>query len=277
MYATRYTRAISVDEALEQIAAAEDGAFLAGGHTLLPTMKQRLAAPDVLIDIARIADLNFIEISDEDVVIGAATPHAVVAASAELAAVLPALPHLASLIGDPMVRSRGTIGGSVANNDPAADYPAAILGLNAKVITSQRSIPADDFFAGLFETVLESGELITHIRFPRPSRAAYRKLRSPASRYAVAGVMVSLWPGGSVRVAVTGAGSDGVFRWTEAEDRLTQTFNADAIRALRLDPADMQSDFQCSAPYRAGVAGHLLADAVTEALSAGPAAASGRH
>ena len=205
MYAFEYHRPTSVQQAADLAGQAEDTKFLAGGHTLLPTMKLRLAGPANLIDLGQIAELRGIERSGDTITIGAMMKHAEVAHSAEVREAIPALAEMAELIGDPHVRNRGTIGGSVANNDPSADYPAACLALNATIITNQRKIAADDFFQGIFTTALEEGEIITQVSFPIPSQAAYAKFRNPASRYALVGVFVAKHADG-VRVAVTGAG-----------------------------------------------------------------------
>src|SRR6185369_15051256 len=201
MYSTTYHRASSVDEATALFAKGKDAKFLAGGHTLLPVMKQRLAAPSDLIDIARIGDLVGIDVSGDAVTIKAATPHYDVAMSDAVSKAIPALAHLASVIGDPAVRHRGTIGGSLANNDPAADYPAAVLALGATVKTSKRSISADDYFKGLFTTALDEGELIAAVSFPIPAKAGYAKFPHPASRFALTGVFAVQTKAGDVRVA----------------------------------------------------------------------------
>src|SRR5919112_1998197 len=211
MYAFEYHRPTSLRQAANLAGKVEDPKILAGGHTLLPTMKQRLAAPANLIDLSQIAELRGIERSARSVTIGAMTRHAEVAQSSAVQEAIPALAEMAEMIGDPHVRNRGTIGGSIANNDPAADYPAACLALNATIITNQRKISADDFFQGIFTTALEESEIITQVSFPIPSQAAYTKFRNPASRYALVGVFVAMYADGA-RVAVTGAGSNGVFR-----------------------------------------------------------------
>ena len=226
MHAFNYRRATSVEDAAAAFQGAEDGAYLSGGHTLLPTMKQRLAAPSDLIDLAGIAELAGIAVDGEAVEIGALTPHAAVAASADVQGAIPALAALAGKIGDPQVRNKGTIGGSIANNDPAADYPAALLGLGATVVTDRRTIAADDFFTDLFETALESGEIITAVRFPRPRKAGYAKFPNPASRYAIVGVMAAETASG-VRIAVTGAGPC-VFRATAMEAALSGGLDPEA-------------------------------------------------
>src|ERR1700752_3406728 len=212
MYSTTYHRPSSVDEAAALFAKGKEAKYLAGGHTLIPVMKQRLASPSDVIDLARIKDLVGIEVSGDTVTIKAATAHFDVASSAAVQKAIPALAYLASQIGDPAVRYRGTIGGSLANNDPAADYPAAVLALGATIKTNKRSIAADDFFKGLFATALEDAEIITAVSFPIPAKAGYAKFPHPASRFALAGVFVVKTKSDDVRVAVTGASQSGVMR-----------------------------------------------------------------
>lgn len=262
MYEFNYQRPTSPDAAAEAVAAAEDGKYLAGGMTLIPTMKQRLAQHSDLIDIGAIAELSGIRREGDELVIGATTTHAEVAASADVQGAIPALAELASHIGDPAVRARGTIGGSIANADPAADYPAAIVGLGATVQTSTRSIAADDFFTGLFETALEDDELITAVRFPVPTRAGYAKFPNPASRYAVVGVMVSEGSAGT-RVAVTGAGPS-VFRVAEMEQALGGGFSSDAVAGISVPAAGLNSDIHASDEYRA----HLVTVMAKRAVAA---------
>src|ERR1700704_6591550 len=211
MYETTYHRPSSVHEAAALFAEGSESKYLAGGHTLIPVMKQRLASPSDVIDLSRIKDLIGVEVSADTLTIKAATTHYDVAASGAVKKAIPALAHLASLIGDPAVRYRGTLGGSIANNDPAADYPAAVLALGAEIKTTSRTIKADDYFTGMFETALEDGEIITEVSFPVPDKAAYMKFPNPASRYAMVGVFVAKTKAG-VRVAVTGAGGRGVRR-----------------------------------------------------------------
>ena len=262
MHAFNYHRATSVDDAAARFRDADDGAYISGGHTLLPTMKQRLAAPSDLIDLAGIAALAGIAVDGEAVEIGALTPHATVAASAEVQGAIPALAALAGKIGDPQVRNKGTIGGSVANNDPAADYPASLVGLAATVVTDRRTIAADDFFTGLFETALEEGEIVTAVRFPRPRKAGYAKFPNPASRYAIVGVMAAETAAG-VRIAVTGA-SPCVFRATAMEAALGGTLNADAeLPALSAD--GLNADIHASAEYRAHLVGVMAQRAMAAA------------
>lgn len=252
MYETTYHRAASVADAVAKLGAVEDGKLLSGGQTLLPTMKQRLAAPSDVIDIARIAELEGISETPAGLRIGAATTHAEVAASETVRRLLPGLAGLAAHIGDPHVRHRGTIGGSVANNDPAADYPSAVLALGATVHTDRRDIAADDFFTGMFETALEEGEMITAITFPVADKSAYAKYPNPASRYAMAGVFVAR-TGGAVRVAVTGAGQSGVFRHDGLEQALAASFTPDAAAGVTTDPDGLLSDLHGSAEYRANL------------------------
>ncbi|MFN3280827.1 MAG: FAD binding domain-containing protein [Tabrizicola sp.] len=242
--------------------AAEGAQALSGGQTLIPTMKQRLAHPAVLVSLTGIKEMQGVCMGDGGLHVGAATPHAVVAKEAR--AHYPALADLAGGIGDPAVRSRGTIGGSIANNDPAACYPSAVLASGATVVTNRRRIAADDYFQGLFTTALEAGEFVTSVIFPIPQKAAYVKFNQPASRFALTGVFVAKFSSG-VRVAVTGAGNDGVFRWAEAERALTADFSAAAISGLSVDPAGMISDLHGSAAYRANLVKVLTGRAVSAA------------
>lgn len=252
MYATTYHRASSVEEAGKLLAGAEDGKYVAGGQTLIATMKQRLAQPSDLVDLRHIPALKGIRVDGRDVTIGAGVTHAEVASSDLLRSVCPAICNLAAMIGDPHVRHLGTIGGSIANNDPAADYPAAMLGLGATIVTDRREITADDFFRGLFDTALENGEVITAVRFRAPEKAAYVKFANPASRFAMTGVFVSRGDGG-VRVAVTGAGSNGVFRHGGMEAALSANWAPEAVSNVAVDTDDLMSDMHCSAEYRANL------------------------
>ena len=265
MYAFEYVRANSVRGAASALAKHEDSKILAGGHTLIPTMKQRLASPTALIDLGGVKDLAGIEQRGRSLVIGAMTTHAAVSASDVVKAAIPALADLAHMIGDPAVRARGTIGGSIANNDPAADYPAACLGLNAVIVTNQRKIPAGEFFKGLLETALEPNEIIVRVVFKPPSRAAYMKFRNPASRFALVGVFVSK-KGSEIRVAVTGAANQGVFRWKAAEEALGKRFNPKSLEGLKMDAAGMNSDIHASADYRAHLVAVMTHRAVAKAL-----------
>ena len=250
MHSLRYLRPERLEDAVALFGQQDDAAYLSGGHTLLPTIKQGLARPSALVDLGRIAALRGIEEADGRLSIGAATSHADVAASALVKSAIPALAGLAGSIGDRHVRNRGTIGGSVANNDPAADYPAAVLGLGATVVTNRREIVADDFFVSLFETALKPGEIITRVVFPAPQIAAYAKFRSAASRYSVAGVFISRG-GQGVRVAVTGAGAGGVFRASHLEDALTKDFRAESLKGLQIDAATLLDDLNGTPEYRA--------------------------
>jgi carbon-monoxide dehydrogenase medium subunit len=244
-------------------ALAADGAqALSGGQTLIPTMKQRLAAPSVLVSLTGIKEMQGVCLGDGGLHIGAATPHAVVAK--EAAKHYPALAALAGGIGDPAVRARGTIGGSLANNDPAACYPSAALASGATIATNKRKIAADDYFQGLFTTALEEGEFITEVAFPIPEKAAYIKFVQPASRFALTGVFVAKYAAG-VRVGVTGASQNGVFRWTEAEKALSANFSPAAIAGLTVDGSEMISDLHGSGAYRANLVKVLTGRAVTAA------------
>lgn len=253
MYATNYHRASSVADAVKLQSSSGEAKYLSGGMTLIPTMKQRLAAPPELVDLRHVAEMKGISVSGNRVRIGAGTTHHEVSTSAELKAVCPAICHLAALIGDPHVRHMGTIGGSIANNDPAADYPSAMLGLNATIITNAREIPADDFFLGLFETALEDGELVVAVTFDAPAKAGYSKFANPASRFAMTGVFVAKAADGSVRVAVTGAGSNGVFRHAGLEKALVANWSADAASSVTVDASDLLADIHGSAEYRANL------------------------
>lgn len=251
MYALSYVRPATLAQALAFLDDHPDAKALAGGMTLVPTLKQRLAAPSYLVDLGRLPELQGIAVEGGVLRIGAATRHAEVAASAVVRRAIPALAGLAGLIADPQVRNRGTLGGSVANNDPAADYPAAVLGLGATVVTSARRVPADDFFVDMFETALAPGELVVAVEFPLPRRAAYRKYRHPASGYALAGVFVADGADG-VRVAVTGA-APAVFRWHEAEAALARDCGAQALAGVAMDPGRMLDDERIPARYRANL------------------------
>jgi len=250
MYAFNYHRPANVQEALALLRDADDGKLMAGGPTLIPTMKQRLAMPSDVIDLGGVRELvGVCPDGDDVVVVGGMTPHASVAASDLVRAKIPALAELAEMIGDPQVRNRGTLGGSIANNDPASDYPGAVLGLAATVVTDRRRIEADDFFTGMFETALEEDELITSVRFAVPKRAKYMKFPNPASRYSMAGAFVAETANG-VRVAVTGAGPC-AFRWSEAEQALARDFSAKALDSLTLPADDLNGDIHGSPQYRA--------------------------
>ena len=263
MYAFEYHRPGSVSEAASLLQADAEAKLLAGGMTYIPTLKQRLAQPSDLIDLGGIPELRRIFVDrGSQLVIGAMAPHAEVAGSKDVQDWIPALAEMAEMIGDAQVRNCGTIGGSIANNDPAADYPAAIVGLNATVHTNKREIAADDFFTGMFDTALEDDEIVTEVRFRKADRAGYAKFRNPASRYAIVGVMVAQ-TGGQTRVAVTGAGPR-VFRLPEFEQALAGNFSADAIKGLSVGAADLNSDIHASAEYRA----HLVKVMAQRALKA---------
>lgn len=251
-YSTTYHRASSVEDAGKLLSGAADGKYVAGGQTLVATLKQRLAQPSDLIDLRHVPALKTMSVEGRTVTIGAAVTHAEVAGSAAIRAVCPAICHLASLIGDPHVRHLGTIGGSIANDDPAADYPAAMLGLGATIVTDRREIAADDFFVGLFETALAEDEIITAVRFTAPERAGYAKFANPASRFAMTGVFVSKGAAG-VRVAVTGAGSGGVFRHEGLEAALAGDWSPGALAGVNVDPTDLMSDLHATAEYRANL------------------------
>ncbi len=262
MYDFEFLRPTTVAEAVAALTADEDAMALGGGQTLLPTMKQRLAMPTTLVSLTAIPEMRGVCLDDEGrVCIGGATPHAVVAREAR--ASYPALAALAGQIGDPAVRNRGTIGGSLANNDPSACYPAAALGSNALIRTNARDIDADAFFQGMFATALEPGEIITEVRFPVPERAAYLKFPQPASRFAMVGVFVARFFDG-VRVAVTGASEAGVYRWTGAEAALTGHFEACALEGLTVDAEGMIGDLHATPEYRA----HLVRVMAMRAVAA---------
>jgi carbon-monoxide dehydrogenase medium subunit len=260
MYNFVYHRPASIEEAAAIIAEVDDGCFLAGGQTLLPAMKLRLSAPSDLVDLAAIDALKGIEVKDGALVVGAMTTHAEVASQGHE---IPALAALASGIGDRQVRNRGTIGGSIANNDPAADYPAALVGLGASIETNRRRIAAESFFKGLFETALGDDEIVTAVHFPKPESAAYAKFYSPASRFAIVGLMVARWAT-EVRVAVIGAGPC-VFRVPVMEEALSSKFSPDAIEALNIPAEGLNDDLQASSEYRAHLVGVIARRAVAAA------------
>ena len=263
MYRFEYQAPDSLKAALAALSSNDEAKLVAGGMTLLPTMKLRLAKPDLLIDLNRIGSLAGIEDKGGQIVIGAMTRHADVAASELVQKRISGLAEVAEAIGDPQVRNRGTIGGSVANNDPAADYPAGLLGLDATVVTDRREIAADDFFTDMFETALAEDEIITEVRFPAPKRAAYMKFPNPASRYAIVGVMVAETATG-MRVAVTGA-APCVFRMTAMEDALSKDFTPDAIADIKVDGDEFNEDIHASAEYRAHLVNVMARRAVTAA------------
>lgn len=265
MYDFNYHRPTSVAEAAKLLADAEDGKLLAGGHTFIPTLKQRLAQPSDIIDLGGIAELRGIKEEGDTLVIGAMTKTGEIAFSDVVKRVNPALAALAEHVGDPQVRNRGTIGGSISNNDPAADYPGAIVGLNATVVTNKREIAGDDFFTGMFETALEEDEITIAVKFPKPGRAAYMKFPNPASRYSMAGSLVHE-QNGTVKVAVTGA-APCVFRWSDAEQALSANFSPDAVEPLSLSADDLNSDIHGSAAYRAHLVKVMTKRAVAKILS----------
>ncbi|HYM02454.1 MAG TPA: xanthine dehydrogenase family protein subunit M [Stellaceae bacterium] len=263
MYDFQYHRPQNVADAAKAVGGATDGKLMAGGMTLIPTLKQRLAKPSDVVDLGRIAELKGIKRDGNAIVIGAMTKHVEVATSDVVKGAIPSLAQLAGGIGDPAVRNRGTIGGSIANNDPAADYPAAVLGLDATVITNKRKIAAADFFKGMFETALGEDEIITAVSFPIPEKASYAKFRNPASRYAIVGVFVAKTAGG-VRVAVTGA-APVVFRQKEMEAALSKSFNADAIAGIKVKEDGLNADIHASAEYRAHLVGVMAKRAIAAA------------
>ncbi len=262
-----YARPASLADAASAFSGGGEAAFIAGGHTLLPAIKSRLRMPDTLVDLAGVAGLTGISVAKDGggdrLWIGAMTTHATVADSATVTDSIPGLARLALLIGDPQVRNRGTLGGVIANNDPAADYPAALLALDAIVDTDRGSYAADDYFQGMFATALSDGEIVTRVGFRVPLASAYAKFRHPASRYAIVGVYVARFADG-VRVGVTGAGP-GAFRWADAEAALAADFSAGAVNGLALDDGDLNTDIHASAEFRAHLAGVMLADAVKAA------------
>jgi carbon-monoxide dehydrogenase medium subunit len=263
MYETTYHRPSSIDEAAALFAKGKEPKYLAGGHTLIPVMKQRLASPSDVIDLGRIKDMVGVEASADTLTIKAATTHYDVAQSGVAQKAIPALARLASLIGDPAVRYRGTIGGSIANNDPAADYPAAVLALGATIKTNKRTIAADDFFKGLFATALVDGEIITAVSFPIPAKAGYAKFPHPASRFALTGVFVARAKSGDVRVAATGASESGVVRVAAIEAALKANWSAGALGSVTISANGLLSDIHGSADYRANLIKVMAQRAVT--------------
>ena len=265
MYAFTFHRPQTVRQAAGLLAKNEEAKLLAGGHTLLPTMKLRLAGPPQLVDLSLVDGLAGIVLSGRSLTIGAMTRHNDVNTSPDVQQAIPALAQLAGMIGDPAVRHMGTIGGSIANNDPNADYPAACLGLGATIITNKRRIKADDFFTGMFSTALEPAEIITKVSFPIPKKAAYQKFRNQASRFALVGVFVSK-RGSDIRVAVTGAGANGVFRVPSFEEALKKRFSPKSLEGMSIPADGMNSDIHGSAEYRAHLVGVLARRAVAEAI-----------
>jgi carbon-monoxide dehydrogenase medium subunit len=258
MYDFDVERPATVAEAVGAL-GREEAQPMSGGQTLIPTLKARLAAPSVLVSLGGIEEMKGVSMSGGQLSVGGGTTHVTVAR--EAAAHYPALAGLAARIGDPAVRNRGTIGGSVANNDPSACYPAAVLGSGATVVTNQREIAADDYFLGMFETALEEGEIVTAVNFPIPTAAHYEKMIQPASRFPLVAVFVAKFADG-VRVAVTGASNNGVFRWTEAEEALSANFSADAVADLKADGSEMISDLHGTGAYRAHLVGVMTKRAV---------------
>jgi carbon-monoxide dehydrogenase medium subunit len=264
MHAFEYHRPGTSKEAIALAGKKDEGRYLAGGQSLVQAMKLRLSSPSDLIDLGTIKDLAGIKATKDGVEIGAMTRHADVAASKDVQKAIPALAALAGIIGDRQVRHMGTIGGSLANNDPAADYPAAVLGLGATITTNKRKIEADKFFKGLYETALEAGELITSVSFPAPKRAAYMKFKNPASRFAIVGVFVADF-GGKVRVGVTGAGPS-AFRQAEMEKALSAKFAPDAVASIKVKPDGLNNDLHASPEYRAHLITVMAKRAVEAAL-----------
>ena len=266
MYNFTYHKPTSVRQAANLLAKNPEAKLLAGGHSLIPVMKQRLAQPSALIDLNQIGDLAGVELKGRSVSIGALTRHADVANSAVLQQALPGLADVPGSIGDPQVRNRGTIGGSIANNDPNADYPAACLGLGATIVTNKRRIAADDFFTGMFSTALEENEIITKVIFPIAKKAAYMKFKHPASGFALVGVFVSK-RGADIRVAVTGAGANGVFRVKSFEEALKKRFAAKSLEGMSIPANGMNSDIHASPEYRAHLVGVMARRAVAKATA----------
>jgi carbon-monoxide dehydrogenase medium subunit len=264
MYNFNYHRPTSLSDAVKLLAGNSEAKLLAGGQTMIPTLKQRLAKPSDVIDLGAIAELKGIKQDGDALVIGAMTTHHEVASSALVKSMIPALAALADGIGDQQVRNRGTIGGSISNNDPAADYPGAVVGLNATVHTNKRTIAADDFFTGMFSTALAADEIVTAVEFPIPEKAAYVKFPNPASRYAMVGVFVAKGPAG-VRVAITGAGANGVFRHTAMEEALAKNWSPDALHDVGTAEEGLNGDIHASKEYRAHLVGVMAKRAVAKA------------
>jgi carbon-monoxide dehydrogenase medium subunit len=265
MHQTTYHRPSSVEEAVALFGKGSESKYLAGGHTLIPVMKQRLASPSDVIDLGKIKELVGIEVSADALTIKAATTYFHILRSADAKKTIPAIVHLASVLGDPQVRYRGTIGGSIANNDPAADFPAAVLALGATVKTNKRSISADDFFKGLFATALDDGEIITAISFPIPAKAGYSKMRHPASRFALTGVFVVKTKSGEVRVAATGASQNGVMRVPAIESALKTNWSPGALDNVEISADGLLTDIHGSSSYRANLVKVMAQRAVTAA------------
>jgi carbon-monoxide dehydrogenase medium subunit len=266
MYNFTYHRPTTARQAANLLAKHPEAKLLAGGHSLIPVMKLRLAQPSALIDLNGVEDMSGVELKGRSIVIGAMTRHADVANSQVLKDALPGLAGVPGSIGDPQVRNRGTIGGSIANNDPNADYPAACLGLGATIVTNKRRIAADDFFTGMFSTALEENEVITKVMFPIAKKAAYEKFKHPASGFALVGVFVSK-RGSDIRVAVTGAGANGVFRVKSFEEALKKRFAAKSLEGMTIPANGMNSDIHASAEYRAHLVGVLARRALAKATA----------
>jgi carbon-monoxide dehydrogenase medium subunit len=265
MYETTYHRPSNVAEAAALFAKGSEPKYLAGGQTLIPVMKQRLASPSDVIDLGRIKELVGVELSADALIIKAATTYFDIMQSADAKKAIPAIVHLTSVLGDPQVRYRGTIGGSIANNDPAADYPAAVLALGATVKTNKRSIASDDFFKGLFTTALADDEIITEVAFPIPAKAGYSKMRHPASRFALTGVFVVKTKSGEIRVAATGASQNGVMRVPAIEAALKANWSAGALDSVKISADGLLTDIHGSSAYRANLIKVMAQRAVTEA------------
>jgi carbon-monoxide dehydrogenase medium subunit len=265
MYNFTFHRPTTVRQAAGLLGRNPDAKLLAGGHSLIPVMKQRLAQPSALIDLSKVEGIVGVELKGRSVVVGAMTRHADVANSPVLKEAMPGLAMVPGSIGDPQVRNRGTIGGSIANNDPNADYPAACLGLGATIITNKRRIAADDFFTGMFSTALEEGEIIVRVSFPIAKKAAYEKFKHPASGFALVGVFASK-RGSEIRVAVTGAGSNGVFRVPTFEEALKKRFSPKSLEGLTIPAAGMNADIHASPEYRAHLVAVLARRAVAKAV-----------
>ncbi len=265
MYETHYHRPANLADAASLFAKGSDAMYLSGGHTLIPVMKQRLAAPSDVIDLAQIKDLIGIEVNNDALTIKAATIYHDIMTSADVKRAIPAIAHLTSVLGDPAVRYRGTVGGSLANNDPAADYPAAVLALDATIKTDRREIKSADFFAGLMTTSLQPGEIITAVSFPIPQKAGYEKFRHPASRFALTGVFVAKTRSGEVRVAATGAGQNGVMRVPVIEAALNANWSASALDKVTISTEGLLADIHGSVDYRANLIKAMAQRAVAQA------------
>lgn len=264
MYDFAYHKPSSVADAVKLLAADPDARAISGGMTLLPALKLRLNKPTALVDLSGISELRGVKREGNSIVIGALTKHYEVATNAEIKAAIPALAAMAATIGDTQVRNRGTMGGSVANNDPSADYPAALLALGATIQTDKRKIAADDFFQGMFATALDTGEIVTAIHIPVPEKAGYAKMKNPASRYSMAGVFVAKGPAG-VRVAITGAGANGVFRHSAMEEALAKNWSPDALHDVGTAEEGLNGDIHASKEYRAHLVGVMAKRAVAKA------------